>query len=228
MGCSYRGSRTANNPSNLSQSERNKYYSAREAREEAIMHVFPTRWRIALTERRDRAILKNKRKDWKNKQLFNISNGARSLATRDHEQQSKGSNYISLNARIRLYPVNTVPQGSIMESMQRWNHLTQATGSCVQGRTKLTTKPRSFVPAKKKTPTEQSINQYFILCLFTSRWYLILDKNKNNNKKQQQTNKTKAKHIIIIYTNFPTGLWTINLTILVITLVLYKISLTLL
>ena len=46
-----------------------------------------------------------------------------------------------------------------MESMQRWNHLTQAAGSCVRGRTELTTKPRSFVPAKKKPPIKQSINQ---------------------------------------------------------------------
>ena len=39
---------------------------------------------------------------------------------------------------------------------------------------------------------------------------VILDKNK------------KQKDIIIIYTNFPTGLWTIDLTILVITSLLYK------
>ena len=38
----------------------------------------------------------------------------------------------------------------------------------------------------------------------------------------------KQKQIIIIYANFPTGLWTIDLTILVITSVLYEISLTLL
>ena len=44
-------------------------------------------------------------------------------------------------------------------------------------------------------------------------------------KKQQQQ---QQKHIIIIYTNFHTGLWTIDLTVLVITSVLYKISLTLL
>ena len=43
---------------------------------------------------------------------------------------------------------------------------------------------------------------------------------KNKNKKQQ--------HIVIIYPNFSTGLWTIHLTVLVITSVLYKISLTLL
>ena len=44
----------------------------------------------------------------------------------------------------------------------------------------------------------------------------------------RQKTTTKKKHIIIIYTNFPTGLWTIDPTILVITSVLYKISLTLL
>ena len=44
---------------------------------------------------------------------------------------------------------------------------------------------------------------------------------------QKTTNKQK-QHIIIIYTNFPTGLSTIDLTILVITSVLYKIYLTLL
>ena len=45
------------------------------------------------------------------------------------------------------------------------------------------------------------INQSFILCLFTSRYYL-LDNNTNNK--------------ILYYTNLPTGLWTINLTIIMI------------
>ena len=40
--------------------------------------------------------------------------------------------------------------------------------------------------------------------------------------------KQKTKTIVIIYTNFATGLWTIDLAVLVITSVLYKISLTLL
>ena len=54
-----------------------------------------------------------------------------------------------------------------------------------------------------------AINQYFM----SVHIEVILDKNKN---------------IIIIYTNFPTGLWTIDLTMLVITSLSYKISLTLL
>ena len=61
----------------------------------------------------------------------------------------------------------------------------------------------------------QSINQS-IFYFMSVHIEMILDENK------------KQKHIIIIYTNFPTGLWTIDLTILVITSLLYKISLTLL
>ena len=56
----------------------------------------------------------------------------------------------------------------------------------------------------------------FNILFYVCSHRVILDKNK------------KQKHKIIIYTNFPTGLGTIDLTILVITLVLYKISLTLL
>ena len=41
---------------------------------------------------------------------------------------------------------------------------------------------------------ETSINQYFILCLFTSRCY------------QTRTQQQQKQHTIIIYTNFPTGL----------------------
>ena len=59
----------------------------------------------------------------------------------------------------------------------------------------------------------QSINES-VFYFMSVHIKVILDKNK------------KQKHII--YTNFPTGLWTIDLTILVITSVLYKISLTLL
>ena len=55
----------------------------------------------------------------------------------------------------------------------------------------------------------QSINQYFMSV------HIEVISDKKHNKKQ---------HIITIYTNFPTGLWTISLTILVITSVLYKIS----
>ena len=46
--------------------------------------------------------------------------------------------------------------------------------------------------------------------------------------RQKTKQKQQQQHIIIIYTNFPTRLWTIDLTMLVIISVLYKISLTLL
>ena len=67
------------------------------------------------------------------------------------------------------------------------------------------------------TKSAFSINQS-IFYFMSVHIEVILDKNK------------KQKHIIIIiiYTNFPTGLWTIDLTILAITSILYKISLILL
>ena len=64
----------------------------------------------------------------------------------------------------------------------------------------------------KKNKTQQIILNPSIFYFMSVHIEVILDK--------------KQKHIIIIYTNFPTGLRTIDLTILVITSVLYKISLT--
>ena len=70
--------------------------------------------------------------------------------------------------------------------------------------------------------TSRGLNQS-IFYFMSVHIEMILDKNKN----KKPTKQNKNQHIIIIHTNFPTGLWTIDLTILVITSILYKISLTL-
>ena len=69
---------------------------------------------------------------------------------------------------------------------------------------------------------ERSIKQS-IFYFMSVHIEVILDKNKTKQTNNNNNNKNKKQHIIIIFTNFPTGLWTIDLTILVITSVLYKI-----
>ena len=69
----------------------------------------------------------------------------------------------------------------------------------------------------QQSPHLESINILFYVC-----------SHRGDIRQEKQTKTKQTKNSIIICANFPTGLWTIDLTLLVITSVLYKISLTLL
>ena len=158
---------------------------------------------------------------WKCINIYWVTPRVFSWGTRKH-QQCPVNNDTPVHGRNLSIPVDFVAGHSLCGSTRHSGAIFSSLPS------QCSTKERHSCSLRKKTVLQwtpytnvkgnDGVDNQAIFYFMSVHIEVILD----------QKTKQQKQYLIIIYTKFPTGLWTIDLTILVIISVLYKISLILL